>query len=101
MPARPGEQAPAARAAGRAASRPAPAPARAARPWRDCWQLAPVALLTYTLVAVDRFRRGAQAAGLAHAVTVNRLSRPAGGGAALAMNHWLIHYPVPAAAAAY
>jgi hypothetical protein len=103
MPARPGEQAPAARAAGRAASRPAPAPARAARPrpWRDYWQLVPVALLMYALVAVDRFRRGAQAAGLAHAVTINRLSRPVGGGAALAMNHWLIHPVLAAAAAAY
>ena len=98
MSARPGEHA---RAAGRAASRPAPAPARAARPrpWRDHWQLVPVALLMYALVAVDRFRRGAQAAGLVHAVTINRLSRPVGG-AALAMNHWLIHHLVPAAAAA-
>jgi len=100
MSARPGEHAPAGRAAGRAASRPAPAPARAARPWRDYWRLAPVAVLLYALVAVDRFRRGAQAAGLVNAVTINRLSRPAGGGAALAMNRWLIHHPVPAAAAA-
>jgi hypothetical protein len=99
MSARPGEHA---RAAGRAASRPAPTPARAARPrpWRDYWQLVPVALLMYALMAVDRFRRGAQAAGLVNAVTINRLSRPVGGGAALAMNHWLIHHPVPAAAAA-
>ena len=78
-----------------------PAPARAARrPWRDYWQLVPVALLMCALVAVDRFRRGAQAAGLVNAVTINRLSRPAGGGGALAMNHWLVHHPVPAAAAA-
>jgi len=85
--ARPGEHAPAARAARR-------------RPWRDYWQLVPVALLMYALVAVDRFRHGAQAAGLVNAVTINKLSRPIGGGAALAMNHWLIHHPVPAAAAA-
>jgi hypothetical protein len=82
MSARPGEHA---GAAGRAASRSAPAPARAARlrPWRDCWQLVPVALLMYALVAVDRFRRGPQAAGLVNAVTINRLNR----------------HPVPAAAA--
>jgi hypothetical protein len=55
------------------------APARAARPWRGYWQLAPVALLMYALVAVDRFRHGAQAAGLVNAVTINRLSRPIGG----------------------
>jgi hypothetical protein len=100
MSARPGEHAPAARAAGRAASRPGPAPAQAARPWRDYWQLVPVALLMYALVAIDRFRRGAQAAGLVNAVTINRLSRPIGGRAALAMNHWLTGHPVPAAAAA-
>jgi hypothetical protein len=81
MPARPGEHAPAARAAG-----------------RGYWRLAPVALLMYALAAVDRFRRSAQAAGLVNAVAINRLSRPAGGGAALAMNRWLAHHPVPAAA---
>src|SRR5262249_12356224 len=89
-------------AAGRAASRPDPAPARSARsrPWRDYWQLVPVALLLYALVAVDRFRRGAQAPGMVNAVTVNRLSRPIGGGAAVAVNQWLPGPPVPAAAAA-
>jgi len=61
MSARPGEHAPAAWAAGRAASR------AARRPWRDYWQLVPVALLMCALVAVDRFRRGAQAAGLVNA----------------------------------
>ncbi len=54
MSARPGERAPAARP----------------RPWRDYWQLVPIALLAYALVAVERFRRGAQAAGLAHAVNL-------------------------------
>ena len=54
----------------------------------------------WALDAVDRFRRGAEAAGLVNAVTINRISRPIGGGAALVINRWLTGHPVPAAAAA-
>lgn len=54
----------------------------------------------WALDAVDRFRRGAEAAGLVNAVTINRISRPIGCGAALVMNRWLTGHPVPAAAAA-
>jgi hypothetical protein len=64
-------------------------------------QVIPVALLLWATDAVDRFRAGAQAAGLAHAPVVNGISAEIGGGFALGMNGWLAAHPVVATAAAW
>jgi len=78
MPARPGDRAKTtAPAAGRvAALRPASASPRASAPrlWRQYWQIIPLAVVLWTLDAVDKFRAGAQAAGLLHARVINDLS---------------------------
>jgi hypothetical protein len=73
---------------------------RRAPGWRKYAQLVPVAILLWALDAVDRFRAGAQAAGLLHAAAIDRLSDRVGGSAALAMNRWLAVHPLPGGAAA-
>ena len=64
-------------------------------------QIIPVALVLYATDAVDRFRAGAQTAGLASAPVVDTISRQLGGGFAVGMNHWLAAHPVVADAAAW
>ncbi len=82
------------------ATRPAPAPAAARRPgWRRYAQLVLLAVVLWGLDAVDKFRAGAQAAGLLHAVAIDRISDRIGGTAALVMNRWLAIHPLLAGAA--
>jgi len=65
-------------------------------------QVIPVAVLLWALDAVDRFRGGARAAGLAHAGVVSEMSSLAGGAVALPVNHWLAgHAGLGAIAAGY
>src|SRR5215831_16624423 len=86
----------------RNASRPhqASAPAVARRPgWRRYAQMVPLAVVLWGLDAVDKFRAGAQAAGLLHAVAIDRISDRIGGTAAIVMNRWLAVHPLLAGAA--
>src|SRR5262249_21370004 len=103
MPARPGDPAKTtARAAGRAAaSRPASASPRASAPrgWRQYWQIVPLAGVLWALDAVDKFRAGAQAAGLLHAPVINDLSGRLSGSVAVVMNQWTSTHPQAAAPA--
>jgi len=88
--------------AGRNASLPrqAPAPAVARRPgWRRYVQMVPLAIVLWGLDAVDKFRAGAQAAGMLHAVTIDRISDRIGGTTAIAMDRWLAIHPLLAGAA--
>jgi len=64
-------------------------------------QIIPVGLLLWATDAVDRFRVGAQAAGLAHGPVVNNISAGLGGGFALGINGWLAAHPLVATAAAW
>src|SRR5262245_66073547 len=86
----------------RNASRPhqASAPAVARRPgWRRYWQIVPLAVVLWALDAVDKFRAGAQAAGLLHAPVINDLSGRLGGSVAVVMNRWTSTHPLAAAPA--
>jgi hypothetical protein len=91
MPARPGDPAPAAAAPGRAVFR---------RWWSRYRQIVPAVVLLWAQDAVDKFRAGAQSAGMAHAPVINRASDALGGQPVVAMNHWLADHPLSAAAAA-
>jgi len=64
-------------------------------------QIIPVGLLLWATDAVDRFRAGAQEAGLANAPVINGISGEIGGGFALSMNRWLAAHPTAATAAAW
>jgi hypothetical protein len=64
-------------------------------------QINPVGLVLWGLDALDRFRAGAAAAGLAHAPVVAAISRQLGGAFAEPMNDWLTAHPVIAAVAAW
>jgi len=103
MPARPGDPAKTtARAAGRvAASRPTSASPRASarRGWHQYWQIIPLAVVLWALDAVDKFRAGAQAAGLLHAPVINDLSGRLSGSVAVVMNQWTSTHPLAAAPA--
>jgi len=103
MPARPGDPAKTtARAAGRAAaSRPASASPRASAPrgWRQYWQIVPLAGVLWALDAVDKFRAGAQAAGLLHAPVINDLSGRLSGSVAVVVNQRTSTHPQAAAPA--
>src|SRR5262249_53162344 len=93
-----------ARAAGRvAASRPASSSPRASarRGWRQYWQIVPLAVVLWALDAVDKFRAGAQAAGLLHAPVINDLSGRLGGSVAVVMNRWTSTDPLAAPATAW
>jgi len=99
--------------------RPAPAAGGAARPargWRlattlrRAWsrhgflryaQIIPVGLVLWGLDALDKFRAGAAAAGLAHAPVVSAISDQLGGGFAEPLNDWLAAHPVIGTAAAW
>jgi hypothetical protein len=100
--------------------RPAPAAgggaARPARGWhlgtalRRAWsrhgflryaQIIPVGLVLWGLDALDKFRAGAAAAGLAHAPVVAAISDQLGGGFAEPLNDWLAAHPVVGTAAAW
>ena len=100
MPARPGDPArTTAQATGRvAASRPASASTRASaqRAWRQYWQIIPLAVVLWALDAVDKFRAGAQAAGLLHAPVINDIGDQLGGSAAAVMNRWTSTHPLAA-----
>lgn len=63
-------------------------------------QIVPIAVVLWALDALDRFRGGAQAAGLRHAPVIVTISRHLGEGVTLVMNHWLVAHPLAAAAAA-
>jgi PAP2 superfamily len=69
--------------------------------WLRYLQIIPVGLVLWGTDAIDRFRAGAQVAGLAHAAVVNAISVQLGGGWALAMNQWLASHPGAANAAAW
>jgi hypothetical protein len=71
------------------------------RPALRYLQIIPVALVLYATDAVDRFRAGAQAAGLAHAPVANTITRQLGGGFAVGMNGWLAAHQAVADAAAW
>lgn len=62
-------------------------------------QIVPVAIVLWALDALDRFRGGAQAAGLRHAPVIVAVSRHLGERLTMVMNHWLAAHPVAAAAA--
>jgi len=62
-------------------------------------QLAPIAVLLWALDAADKFRAGAQTAGLGHARAISQISRQLGGSVAVAMNHWTSSHPLAAAPA--
>src|SRR5215472_15678356 len=81
-----------------AAPRPAPAPSPAARrrALRRYWQIVPLAVVLWALDAVDKFRAGAQAAGLLHASVINDISDRLGGWAAVVMNRWTSTHPLAA-----
>ncbi|HEY7361023.1 MAG TPA: phosphatase PAP2 family protein [Streptosporangiaceae bacterium] len=99
--------------------RPAPATGARARPapgWhlatalRRAWsrhgflryaQIIPVGLVLWGLDALDKFRAGAAAAGLAHAPVVAAISDQLGGGFAEPLNDWLAAHPVIGTAAAW
>jgi len=84
-----------------AASRPVRVPSRAAR-WRTLrryWQIVPLAAVLWALDAVDKFRGGAQVAGLAHAPVINQASDALGGAIAKVMNQWTSSHPLAAAPA--
>ena len=81
-----------------AASRQAPAPSQAAR-WRTLrryWQIVPLAVVLWALDAADKFRGGAQVAGLAHAPVINQASDALGGAIAKVMNQWTSSHPLAA-----
>ena len=103
MPAPAGNHAPPAAQAGgqAAASPPAPASARASvrRGWRRYAQLVPVAVVLWALDAVDKFRAGAQAAGLAHAPAIDHASQALGGHVPIVVNQWTSSHPLAAAPA--
>jgi len=84
-----------------AAPRPAPAPSPAARrrALRRYWQIVPLAVVLWALDAVDKFRAGAQSAGLAHAPVINHASDALGGTIAKVMNQWTSSHPLAAAPA--
>jgi hypothetical protein len=69
--------------------------------WLRYLQIIPVGLVLWGTDAIDRFRAGAQVAGMAHAAVVNTISVQLGGGWALAMNQWLASHPSAANAAAW
>src|SRR5215470_19117409 len=84
-----------------AASRPASASTRASaqRGWRQYWQIIPLAVVLWALDAVDKFRAGAQAAGLLHAPVINDLSGGLSGSVALVVNQRTSTHPQAAAPA--
>jgi hypothetical protein len=59
----------------------------------------PLAVVLWGLDAVDKFRAGAQAAGMLHAGAIDRISDRLGGTAAIVMNRWLAVHPLLAGAA--
>jgi len=61
--------------------------------------MVPLAIVLWGLDAVDKFRAGAQAAGMLHAVTIDRISDRIGGTTAIAMDRWLAIHPLLAGAA--
>ena len=61
--------------------------------------MVPLAIVLWGLDAVDKFRAGSQAAGLLHAVAIDRISDLIGGTAAMVMNRWLAIHPLLAGAA--
>jgi hypothetical protein len=69
--------------------------------WLRYLQIIPVGLALWGTDAIDRFRAGAQAAGLAHAAVVNTVSVQLGGRLAMVMNQWLASHPVAASTAAW
>jgi len=84
-----------------AESWPTPVPSQAAR-WhtvRRYWQIMPLAVVLWALDAVDKFRDGAQAAGLTHAPVIDQASGPIGGAIAKVMNQWTSSHPLAAAPA--
>src|SRR5215813_3022049 len=84
-----------------AESWPTPVPSQAAR-WhtvRRYWQIMPLAVVLWALDAVDKFRGGAQAAGLAHAPVIDQASGLIGGAIAKVMNQWTSSHPLAAAPA--
>lgn len=87
-------------ARGPASTRPTTA-ARAWRPYLRYLQIIPVGLVLWGLDVADRFRAGAAAAGLAHAVVVNAISWQLGGGFAGPLNGWLAIHELAATTAAW
>ncbi|HZC42445.1 MAG TPA: hypothetical protein VE343_17325, partial [Streptosporangiaceae bacterium] len=68
----------------------------ARRGWWRYWQIVPIAVMMWALDAVDSFRGGTQAAGLAHAPGINRASDAIGGSAGQVMNQWTSAHPLAA-----
>jgi len=64
-------------------------------------QIIPLGLVLWGLDALDKFRAGAAAAGIAHAPVVAAISDQLGGGFAEPLNDWLAAHPVIGAAAAW
>src|SRR5262249_62043843 len=76
-----------------------PVPSQAAR-WhtvRRYWQIMPLAVVLWALDAVDKFRDGAQAAGLTHAPVIDQASGPIGGAIAEKMKQKTNSHPPGAA----
>jgi len=63
-------------------------------------QVLPVAVVLWALNAVDRFRAGAESAGMAHAAVVSRISEDLGGAVIRPMNDWLAPHAALAGVAA-